>query len=180
MMSVLGLKDDYQHDGRVLAEDLTAPRSRLPRNRVSSSRWREPTSSSMHLSATSGWGRFKLATAAMSSGYATKTRIHRADAALTQLGTQRDGLTSQMLALLEGAEFGGTAIDTVGSVALISRLDLLGTLPMLPVATSSRWTSRAMCPGRARFSSAQGQDAAGWWRLRRRMRGQARPSTTSR
>ncbi|TMB94819.1 MAG: hypothetical protein E6J40_13070 [Chloroflexi bacterium] len=123
LMVLLGLKDDYGHDGRALTEDLSG--------------WARPaatkksngyiTVAQMYKQINAAVGKFGLATLqastrAIESGSAsddsTYTSLENQLAALTH---DRDTLAHQMIALLEGAEFDGNAIDQRTAQALVAQ-----------------------------------------------------------
>jgi arylsulfatase A-like enzyme len=121
IMALLGLRDDYQHDGRVLLEDLNS--QVLPVS-MQSSLFLSLARTYKQLNAPVGQfslATLKLATAGIRSGNGADDSTYTAtDSTLTQLGITRDNLASQMLATLEGAEFGGTSINASQAQALIS------------------------------------------------------------
>ena len=133
-MVLLGLKDDYSHDGRALTEDFSG--------------WARPaatkksdgyiTVAQTYKQLNAAVGQFGLATLAAStraleSGNAgddsTYTNLENQLIALTN---DRNALAGQMIALLEGAEFKGQPIDqhtaqslVVQGRALIARANAL-------------------------------------------------------
>ena len=112
LMVLLGFKDDYSHDGRALTEDLAG--------------WARPSATRkgsftkvarIYKQLDAAVGQFGLATLsastrAIESGNAsedgTYTELENELAALTN---DRNALATQMINLLEGAEFGGTSIS---------------------------------------------------------------------
>jgi len=112
LMVLLGLQDDYSHDGRALTEDLAG--------------WARPSATRtgsftkvarIYKQLDAAVGQFGLATLsastrAIESGNAsedgTYTELENKLAALTN---DRNALATQMINLLEGAEFGGTSIS---------------------------------------------------------------------
>lgn len=112
LMVLLGLKDDYAHDGRALTEDLDG--------------WAAPAATKfggsyvriavMYKQIDAVVGQFGLttllaSTAAIESGNASDdSRYTNVENQLSALGTNRDELTAQMNVLLENAAFGDQAI----------------------------------------------------------------------
>ena len=112
LMVLLGLKDDYSHDGRALTEELAG--------------WAKPSATRngsftkvarMYKQLDAAVGQFGLTTLAAStrgiesgnsSEDAAYTDLENKLAALTN---DRNALATQMMNLLEGAEFGGASIS---------------------------------------------------------------------
>jgi hypothetical protein len=117
------LSDDYQHDGRVMMEvidpqalghDLHAHHETLLRL------------GQIYKQINAPFGQLAMATLVVSTHALESTSVN--DATYTQLEGQiaswtatRDNLAAQMKALLEGAEFGGQAINEQQAKSLISR-----------------------------------------------------------
>jgi len=123
MLMLLGLKDDYSHDGRALFEDMYA--------------WAVPQSLRAHRATLiqlaqiykqidASVGQFGLTTLAVSTralesnspNDATYTKLENE---LISVGTQRDALASQMISLLEGATFNGSSINEQQAKSLIAQ-----------------------------------------------------------
>jgi hypothetical protein len=121
MLMLLGLKDDYQHEGPALTEDLAG--------------WARPAATKkggsfiplaqMYKRINAPVGELGLAsltvsTRALKSGNATddSTYTHLEDKLLS-ITSERNALASQMIALLEGAEFNGQAISRLQALRLI-------------------------------------------------------------
>jgi hypothetical protein len=123
MLMLLGLKDDYSHDGRALVEDLTG--------------WAQPPAvkksgsfvrlAQMYKQIDACVGQLGLATLAVStkalesgssSDDSTYTNLENQ---LTSISTQRDALAAQMIALLENAEFNGQPFSNQQARQLISQ-----------------------------------------------------------
>ncbi len=123
MMDVLGLKDDYSHDGRVLYENLN--NTAIPAN-VQAQLPLVLSLGHTYKQLTAPLGQFALATLQLSttgiaSGNSTSDATYTAtEVSLSALGAQRDALAAQMIAQLEGAEFGGATLDTVQTAYLVS------------------------------------------------------------
>jgi hypothetical protein len=124
IMGLVGLKDDYAHDGRVLFEvlndnavlhgkqgdkdvimrlaqaykDINAPVGRLGRKT------------------------FAISTAALNGDDATYTRL---EAGLSQLTNARNGIAQKMIDMLEGVAFNNSSIDKVQAERLIIEADTL-------------------------------------------------------
>jgi len=109
ILSLVGLKDDYSHDGRVLVEDLTG--------------WAQPpavkkSSSFVSLAQTYkqidacvgqlGLATLATSTRALESGSSSDDSTYtNLENQLISISSQRDTLAAQMIALLENAEFNG-------------------------------------------------------------------------
>jgi arylsulfatase A-like enzyme len=123
ILTLVGLKDDYSHDGRTLFEDLFA--------------WAVPQSLRAHSATLTRLaqvykqidacvGQFGLATLGVSTralessspGDTTYTTLENE---LISAGNQRDALAAQMIGLLEGATFNGQAINEQQAKALIAQ-----------------------------------------------------------
>lgn len=125
VMAVLGLKDDYIHDGRVLVENLDP--HVLPNSlRDSLFTYTALAQAYKQINATKGplgVNSLVAANQAITSNDATYHRF------LTQIGavtTERDALANQMIVLLNGAAFGNQPIRFDGeTLELIARAQLL-------------------------------------------------------
>src|SRR5438132_7821711 len=123
MMVLLGLKDDYSHDGRVLFEDFQG--------------WAVPPSlqkargvvmqlAQVYKQIDACVGQLGLKTLAVStralesnaSGDSTYTQVENQ---LISINNQRDALAAQMIALLEAAEFNGQPVNQQQAQQLISQ-----------------------------------------------------------
>ena len=123
IMALTGLQDDYSHDGRVLTEDFDG--------------WARPTATRLnggfaklaviYKQIDASVGQFALATLAAStqaieSGSASDdSRYVSLENQLISLNSQRNALAAQMIALLEGAEFNGQAINQQQAQPLIAQ-----------------------------------------------------------
>jgi hypothetical protein len=123
IMMLVGLTDDYSHDGRALFEDLFAwavPQS-LIAHRATLIRLAQ-----VYKQIDACVGQFGLTTLAAStralesssSGDATYTNLENQ---LASFGKQRDALAAQMIALLEGATFSGLSINEQQAKSLIAQ-----------------------------------------------------------
>ena len=127
MLTLLGLKDDYQHEGRALTEKFTG--------------WARPAAvkkGGTYLALAQilkqidaplgplGVATVHASTVAMESGDvnsdATYTSI---EGQLAAFGAQRDALVAQILPLLEAAEFDGTPIPEATAQSLIQQAQTL-------------------------------------------------------
>jgi hypothetical protein len=123
MLMLLGLKDDYGSDGRALTEDLTG--------------WARPAAvkkggsfiplAQMYKRINAPVGELGLAsleasTKALESGNATDDSTYTdLEHKLISITSERDALASQMIALLEGAEFDGQPINGSQAQDLIAQ-----------------------------------------------------------
>jgi hypothetical protein len=123
MLALVGLKDDYSHDGRVLSEVLNG--------------WARPDAvrtsgkfaqlAQMYKQINAPVGQLGLAslaasTKALVSGSAADDSTYvNLENQLSAISSQRDALAGQMIALLEGAEFNGQNIDNGQAKSLIAQ-----------------------------------------------------------
>jgi hypothetical protein len=122
LMVLLGLKDDYSHDGRALTEDLAG--------------WAGPSATRqgsftevarIYKQLDAAVGRFGLATLsastrAIESGNASEDGTYtELENELAVLTNDRDGLATQMINLLEGAEFGDQSISEEQASQLVDQ-----------------------------------------------------------
>jgi hypothetical protein len=123
MMVLLGLKDDYSHDGRTLVEDLTGY-ARPPALRKSSGSFVKLAQIYKQIDACVG--QLGLATLAVSTralesnatGDSTYTDLENQ---LISVTSQRDALAAQMIALLEGTEFNNQTLSNAQVQPLIAQ-----------------------------------------------------------
>jgi len=123
IMTLVGLKDDYGHDGRVLVEDLSGY--------AQPSAVKQSTSfvalSQMYKQLDACVGQFGLATLgistrALESGSASDdSKYAQLESALASFGNQRDALAAQMIALLENAEYNNQPFSDSQAQSLISQ-----------------------------------------------------------
>jgi len=108
LMYLTGLKDDYEHDGRVISEVLSAPNRALSAPGVTSlgACYKQLNSS------VGQFGNFTLqaSTAAVESSTAADTEYKTVNAALTGLDHLRDALALRIKGELEAAAFGGRPV----------------------------------------------------------------------
>ena len=119
LMVLLGLKDDYSHDGRALTEDLDG--------------WARPEATRLnggyarlaviYKQIDAAVGQFGLVTLMVSTdGINGNDSLYtQKESQLSSLNSQRDALAAQMIALLEGAEFNGQAITQQQAKALVAQ-----------------------------------------------------------
>src|SRR5690348_7162305 len=128
LIYLTGLKDDYEHDGRVITEILAAPNRALAAPGVTSlgACYKQLNSS------VGQFGAFTLhaATAAVESDTPGDARYRAVDAALTGLNKLRDSLALRVKGELEAAAFGnqpiaGAAGQTVVCKTIISAARVL-------------------------------------------------------
>ena len=126
IMTLVGLKDDYSHDGRLLVENLTGYAQPLAVKKSTSF----VALSQIYKQLDACVGQFGLATLdistralkSSSSGDATYNQLEND---LISFGHQRDALASQMISLLEGAEFNGQPFSDAQAQSLISQGQVL-------------------------------------------------------
>jgi len=127
MLALLGLRDDYQPDGRVLGE-IIDPAALPPGMRSHQSLLLRLGRVYTQLEApvgAFGLGTLQASTRALASdspGDATYTRI---EDRLQQLGAARDAIAGQMRTLLLAAAFGGQPVNPDVAIRLIGRGEML-------------------------------------------------------
>jgi hypothetical protein len=122
MMMLLGLKDDYSHDGRALAEDLTGWAS--PASVKQGGSFLPLAEMYKRIDATVselGLASLKVSTAALESNSGGDSTYTQLENQLTSNTGQRDALAREMIALLEGAEFNGQVINKSQAQTLIAQ-----------------------------------------------------------
>ncbi|HEY6285674.1 MAG TPA: hypothetical protein VIX20_08435 [Ktedonobacteraceae bacterium] len=124
MMLLLGLKDDYAHDGRVLFEVLQksalpqAVRQQLPALISLAQAYKQINAPVASFSQTT----LGISTTALESGSSTNDSVYtQLENQLINMTITRDAIAAQMIATLEAAEFGGSnthvsAIAQAGSL----------------------------------------------------------------
>jgi hypothetical protein len=123
IMALLGLQDDYSHDGRVLFEDLNGwavPSSMLMDRGIVSQLaqvYKQIEASVGQL----GLASLAVSTRAMESNAAGDATYTTLENDLTSINSQRDAVASQMIAMLENAEFNGQPIDKSQAQHLIAQ-----------------------------------------------------------
>jgi len=122
LMVLLGLKDDYSHDGRALTEDMSG--------------WARPASTKKsggyikvaqtYKQIDAAVGQFGLATLqastrAIESNSAGDSTYSNIENLLISLTNERNALAAQMITALEGAEFNGQSISEQQAQSLVSQ-----------------------------------------------------------
>jgi hypothetical protein len=134
ILNLVGLKDDYVHDGRVISEVLED--SAVPFAVRISPGFTVLSRTYKQLNAP--FGAFGMATlrastkalASNDSGDATYTSI---EGKIQSLTTRRDALASEIKGVLDGAEFKGQPFSTLKALLLVARASLLlGQANQLP------------------------------------------------
>ena len=118
LLSLAGLKDDYAHDGRVLFEvidDEFLPRS-LTKNDDTLERLANAYKAINAPVGTLGRKTLQISTRGLKGNAATFAAV---DAELAAITAVRNGIASQMIAMLEAAEFNNTPIDKKAADILI-------------------------------------------------------------
>jgi hypothetical protein len=123
MMALLGLRDDYSHDGRVLFEDLQgwAIPASLKHNEGLVRQLAQVYKQIDACVGQFGLGTLAVSTKAIESNSPNDSTYTNLENQLISLGNQRDRLASQMISLLEGAEFNGQPINQQQARQLIAQ-----------------------------------------------------------
>jgi hypothetical protein len=130
ILSLLGLKDDYVSDGRVLSEvlyDWAVPQTL----RAHRETWLRLAETYKQINAPLGelsLASLHASTTALKSNEAGDATYTQIEGQLASLTSQRDALAAQMVALLDDAEFNGHAIDEQQAKNLIDQGQALLTL----------------------------------------------------
>jgi hypothetical protein len=128
LMSLVGLKDDYVHDGRVLAEKLALDAQPLGvQNSPQFVALATAYKSINAIVGTLGLASLDYANGAITSGAgsSTDTTYQNYLATMPNITNDRNSLASQMKTLLEGAEFSNQPISTPAANALIASANSL-------------------------------------------------------
>ena len=121
MMTLLGLQDDYIHDGRTVVAPLYA--WAIPQTMVAHVEMLDRLGTT-YKQLNASFGQFsmsllKVSTRALASGSATDDSTYTSlEAQISDLTAQRDTLATQIKAVLDGAEFGGQAANTLQLMSL--------------------------------------------------------------
>jgi hypothetical protein len=113
MLTLLGLQDDYAHDGRALFEvmyDWAVPQT-VRAHRETLQRLAETYKQLNACVGQLGLDTLRISTKAIESNTANDATYHDLENQLSGINTQRDAIASQMIGLLEDATFGGHAIN---------------------------------------------------------------------
>ena len=127
MLALLGLADEYQHEGRVLAEEIEP--WALPNGvRENSSTFVELAAALKQINAPFGQlgkDSLKISTVALNGNDRNDATYNRLERELTNITAARDALAGRMLVLLENAEFSGRPISDRDARPLIEEAFLL-------------------------------------------------------
>jgi hypothetical protein len=123
MLTLLGLKDDYQHEGRALVEKFTGwaqpPSVKKGGNFVALARALKQINAPV---GPLGLASLHASTVALESGNAQDDSTYTSiENQLDSYAQQRDALAAQILALLDAAEFDGTPIPDATAASLIQQ-----------------------------------------------------------
>jgi len=133
IMLLTGLQDDYSHDGRALVEDITG--GALPDSvRGNANLFQRLARVYKQINAPVGelgLATLGISNTALSSGSSVDDSTYiQLENQLISINTQRDAIASQIIQVLEDAEFNGKAIDpATASVLLQQANQLLQQLP---------------------------------------------------
>jgi hypothetical protein len=122
ILSLVGLKDDYLHDGRVVTEILE--NDAIPRAARRSFGFTVLAATYKQLNAPFGafaMATLKSSTKALASTDADDATYTSIEGKIDSLTTRRDALAAQMIGLLDDAEFNGKEFDFLKAVPLILR-----------------------------------------------------------
>jgi hypothetical protein len=124
ILALVGLQDDYSHDGRVLAEDLRgdALPSGIRRNPLAFTLLAQAYKQINAPVGQFGQATLKISTSAL---VADDQRYNRLENRLTSIGSQRDALAAQIMQKLEAAEFDNQPLDWPTTFKLLSRANQL-------------------------------------------------------
>ena len=124
LLSLVGLKDDYAHDGRVLVEALDddAMPEGLRRHKETVMRLAQAYKDINAPVGRLGRKTLPISTAALKGDDATYARL---TAQLNSLTDDRDAIAERMIAMLEDAAFGGEPIDEFEADRLIRQAEVL-------------------------------------------------------
>jgi hypothetical protein len=123
MMMLVGLKDDYSHDGRALFEDMydwAVPQS-LRAHRATLTQLAQVYKQLNADVGQFGLATLRISTKALESNAPNDSTYTGLENQLISFNNQRDALASQMIALLEGAGFSGQSINEQQAKQLISQ-----------------------------------------------------------
>jgi hypothetical protein len=113
ILSILGLKDDYTHDGRLLSQDLSG--YAIPAAvKKSGANFGQLADAYKQLNApfgTFGMNTLKASTQALASNDAGDATYNSIEGQIQSLTSQRDALAAQIKAALDAATFDGQALD---------------------------------------------------------------------
>jgi hypothetical protein len=123
ILALLGLKDDYTHDGRVLFEDLydwAVPQS-LRAHRETLIRLAQVYKQINAAVGQLGLSSLRVSTEALESNAANDITYTQLENQLISINSQRDAIAAQMSALLENAAFSGQPVNEQQAKQLITQ-----------------------------------------------------------
>jgi hypothetical protein len=126
ILSLVGLKDDYGHDGRLLSNVLSG--WAVPTAVKKSVNWHQLVDVYKQLNASFGsfaMNTLKASTRALASNDAGDSTYTSIEGQIQSLTTQRDALAAQIKAALDGATFDGQAITNTQAHSFISQANSL-------------------------------------------------------
>jgi hypothetical protein len=126
ILALVGLKDDYVHDGRVLTEAFSG--YAIPSAVKKSTSFVALAQTYKQLNASFGMFAMdilKVSTKALASNDADDATYNDLESQIQSLTTQRDALATQIKSVLEGAEYNNTPFTTAQAQALISQAQAL-------------------------------------------------------
>src|SRR6266536_1407301 len=127
MLSLVGLKDDYGHDGRLLSGDLSG--YAIPAAvKKSGSNFTQLAASYKQLNASFGsfaMDTLKASTRALASNDAGDATYSSIESQIESLTNQRNTLAAQIIGLLDGAEFNGQTFSNAQAQTLIAQAQSL-------------------------------------------------------
>ncbi len=140
MLALLGLKDDYTHDGRVLLEDLAS--SAVPSLQADRGAYIQLAQVYKQINApvgALGLASLQISTAALESGTtADDSTYTNLEGRLASFASQRDDLAATMATILDRATVDGQTSGVDGTQALITRGNaLLGAVIVLAANTGT-------------------------------------------
>jgi hypothetical protein len=127
ILELVGLKDDYRHDGRVISEILQGYARPLALKQSSSF----VALAQIYKQLNASFGEFamdtlKASTKALASGDPTDDTTYTSiQGQIESLTAERDALAAQMIGLLEGAEFNGQTFSDAQAQSLIAQGEAL-------------------------------------------------------
>jgi hypothetical protein len=122
MLALVGLQDDYSHDGRVLVEELKG--WAIPKAVLRSDSFVDLARVYKQINAPIGnlsLETLKISTTALESSTAGDATYTQLENQLSAINVQRNALAGQMIGLLEGAEFNGQVFSDGQASSLISQ-----------------------------------------------------------
>src|SRR5262249_27160347 len=127
MLALLGLKDDYQHQGRVLAEELDS--SAVPKG-VAADPGAFLAVATALKQLESPFGQLgkeslRVSTVALKSSDPDDATYTKLEKQLANIAATRDALADRMLSVLEDAEFNGKRVSDRDAITLVAESFLL-------------------------------------------------------